>query len=136
MYRNAVTVRNDPDFNRHVRVRLALDDAEPAAHDTLILAVSTLQRLAFGMRPFWGEGPGAIRVTLFRQGCSRFASTFLSIARGRPNRNAVPESGYFSHNASHVSLQLDGKLNLDGEILLVNGNADISASSALDFLSL
>ncbi len=129
-------LRNDPAFNRHVTVEVALDDGEAATHDTLILAISTLQRLAFGMRPFWGRGPGAIRITLFRQGCSRFARTFFSIVRGRPSRNAVPESGYISHNADKIRLHLDGKLNLDGEILVAKGRVDISASRPLAFLVL
>jgi diacylglycerol kinase family enzyme len=129
-------LRNDPEFNRHVTIELSVDDAGAVTHDTLILAVSTLRRLAFGMRPFWGTGPGAIRVTLFRQGCSRFARTFVSIVRGRPNRNAIPESGYMSHNAANIRLQLDGKLNLDGEILVAKGPVDINASDPLDFLTL
>jgi diacylglycerol kinase (ATP) len=129
-------LRNDPAFNRHVTVEVTLDDGETSTHDTLILAISTLQRLAFGMRPFWGKGPGAIRITLFRQGCSRFARTFFSIVRGRPSRNAVPESGYISHNADKIRLQLDGKLNLDGEILVAKGRVDISASRPLAFLVL
>jgi hypothetical protein len=129
-------LRNDPAFNRHVTVELALDEGAAVTHDTLILAISTLQRLAFGMRPFWGKGPGALRLTLFEQGCSRFARTFFSIVRGRPGRNAVPESGYISHNANTIRLRLDGKLNLDGEILVANGQVDISASRPLDFLTL
>lgn len=129
-------LRDDPNFNRHVAIRLGLDAADAAPHDTLILAVSTLQRLAFGMRPFWGEGPGKLRLTLIEQHCSRFARTFFSIARGRPNRNAVPESGYISHNADSIRLELDGKLNLDGEILVVNGPVEVAATRQLDFLAL
>lgn len=129
-------LRDDPRFNRHVAVELTLDGTETQQRDTLILAISTLHRLAFGMRPFWGTGPGAIRLTLIEQHCSRFARTFLSIVCGRPSRNAVPESGYFSHNADSIRLQLDGKLNLDGEILVADGPVDISASTALDFLTL
>ncbi len=129
-------LRDDPAFNRHVAITLSVDGAEPTPHDTLILAVSTLQRLAFGMRPFWGTGPGAIRLTVMEQGCSRFARTFFSIARGRPNRNAVPASGYFSHNASQLELQLAGKLNLDGEILEANDGVEIRASRELDFIVL
>lgn len=129
-------LRDDPDFNRHVAISLSLDGGEPTPRDTLILAVSTLQRLAFGMRPFWGRGPGAIRLTLMEQGCSRFASTFFSIARGRPNRNAVPASGYFSHNLHSLRLQLQGKLNLDGEILEADGEVAISASRELEFIVL
>jgi diacylglycerol kinase (ATP) len=129
-------LRDDPKFNQHVAVRLSLDGVDAAPHDTLILAISTLHRLAFGMRPFWGSGPGHIRLTLIEQHCSRFARTFWSIVRGRPNRNAVPESGYISHNAGNIRVELEGKLNLDGEILVVNGPVDISASELLDFLIL
>ena len=129
-------LRDDPDFNRHVAVSLSLDDGEPTPRDTLILAVSTLQRLAFGMRPFWGQGRGAIRLTVMEQGCTRFARTFFSIARGRPNRNAVPASGYFSHNVDRLRLQLQGKLNLDGEILEADGEVAITASRELEFIAL
>ena len=129
-------VRNDPDFNRHVTIKLTLDEGETATHDSLILVISTLHRLAFGMRPFWGNGTGRVRVTLFEQGCSRFIRTFISIIRGRPNRHAVPESGYISHNADRIRLHLDGKLNLDGEILVTQGQVDIIASPNLDFLKL
>ncbi len=129
-------LRDDPAFNRHVTIEVQLDGAEPTRHDTLILAVSTLQRLAFGMRPFWGTGPGRIRLTLMQQHCSRFARTFLSIIRGRPGANAIPASGYFSHNAGYVRLELDGKLNLDGEILEPDGPVQITASTPLEFLRL
>jgi diacylglycerol kinase (ATP) len=129
-------LRNDPVYNRHVAINLFLDDADLAQHDTLILAMSTLQRLAFGMRPFWGREPGNIRVTLIEQHCTRFARTFISIIRGRPNNNAVPSSGYISHNAQKIRIELDGKLNLDGEILQANGPVEISASVPLEFLKL
>ncbi|MCB1674700.1 MAG: hypothetical protein KDI01_00310 [Halioglobus sp.] len=128
--------RDDPVFNRHVAVDIALDGAEAGRHDTLILAVSTLQRLAFGMRPFWGSGPGPIRVTLIEQHCTRFARTFISILRGRANRNATPEAGYISRNTHGLRLTLDGKINLDGEILAPDGAVDIGTSRPLEFLRL
>jgi len=129
-------MRDDSAFKRHVELKLTLDDGAPAQYDTLILAVSTLRRLAFGMRPFWSQEPGDIRLTLFEQHCTRFARTFLSIIRGRPNRNAVPSAGYRSRNASQIRIEMDGKLNLDGEILEVAGAVDISTSKPLDFLAL
>lgn len=129
-------LRDDPAFNRHVDLDLTLNDRDSQQYDTLILAISTLQRLAFGMRPFWSEEPGAIRLTLMEQGCTRFARTFLSIVRGRPNRNAVPASGYRSHNADNIALHMQGKLNLDGEILEADGVVKISASQQLEFLKL
>jgi diacylglycerol kinase family enzyme len=129
-------LRDNPRFNRHVTTRLTIDDKEPVQHDALILAISTLERLAFGMRPFWGVGPGGLRLTLIEQHSSRFARTFYSIVRGKPNRNAIPESGYHSHNADAVKLELDGKLNLDGEIIQATGPVQVSASRKLEFLLL
>jgi diacylglycerol kinase family enzyme len=129
-------LRNDPAFNRHVTITMSLDGQAPVTHDTLILAISTLERLSFGMRPFWGTGPGKVRLTIMKQGCTRFARTFLSIVRGRPNRNAVPGSGYHSHNADRITLAMDGTINLDGELLAVAGKVEITASPTLEFLRL
>ena len=77
-------LRDDPRFNRHVTLSLSLDGSSPTTYDTLILAISTLERLAFGMRPFWADEPGAIRLTLMEQGCSRFARTFYPSYAGAP----------------------------------------------------
>jgi diacylglycerol kinase (ATP) len=130
-------LRNDPRFTQHVSISLRLgDDGEPTAHDALILAVSTLHRLFFGMRPFWGTGPGRLRMTLIEQGCTRFLRTFVSIVRGRPNRNAVPQSGYISHNADRIQLSMDGGLNLDGEIIHAAGEVSIDTTGFLRFLRL
>jgi diacylglycerol kinase (ATP) len=129
-------VRDDPQFNRHIPVGLSLDGAPARQHDCLILAISSLQRLAFGMQPFWGEGPGRLRVTIMEQHCTSFLRTFISIARGRPNRNAVPESGYFSHNAHQIEIVVCGMLNLDGEIVNADGRVGISLSPALEFIKL
>lgn len=129
-------VRGHADFSQHQTIGLSLDGGERREHDTLILAVSTLERLAFGMRPFWSAEPGTVRLTLMEQGCSRFARTFASIARGKPSRNAVPAQGYFSHNADSITLFMEGKVNLDGEIIDVTDRVEISATGALEFLQL
>jgi len=128
-------VRDDPRFNQHVTIELALDAAQPSRHDTLILAISTLERLAFGMQPFWGERNGAVRITLMEQHCQRFLRTFISIIRGRPNRYAIPACGYHSHTASQVRITLNGSLNIDGEIIDTDGEALITTTAELAFLT-
>lgn len=128
--------RGHREFSAHQRIGLTIDGGERREHDTRILAISTLERLAFGMRPFWGSGPGRLRLTLMEQDCSRFARTFFRIARGKPGRNAVPEQGYFSHNADRVVLEMEGKLNLDGEILQGHPRVTVAASRALEFIRL
>ncbi len=130
-------LRDDPLYNQHVPVELTLDQqAEMHRHDTLILAATTLHRLFFGIRPFWGQGPGELRITVINQHCSQFLRTFISILRGRPNRNAVPESGYFSHNTHRIALSLTGSINLDGEIIHVDGPVTVDTSEHLQFLRL
>ena len=128
--------RNDPAFRENTPVDLAIDSGNPVHHNMLILAISTLHRLAFGMQPFWGDGEGNMRITIVEQDCSRFVRTFVSILRGRPNSNAVPAEGFFSYNARSVTLDIAGKLNLDGEIFTANGPIAISASKSLEFLKL
>ncbi len=129
-------LRNDPAFRRQEKMRLSIDGEPPVEYDTLILAMSTLHRLAFGMNPFWGEGPGAIRLTLIENRCTRFARTFPSILRGRPGGNALPAQGYTSRNARRVLLELQGKVNLDGEIIEPDGALEIVSSEELEFLRL
>ena len=60
----------------------------------------------------------------------------MAIARGRPNRHAVPEAGYHSHNAGRLTLAMTGSINVDGEILAVEGEIDVGASAPLAFLRL
>lgn len=128
--------RNDPKFRENTPVDLAIDNKDPEHHNMLILAMSTLHRLAFGMQPFWGKDDGNMRITLIEQDCTRFVRTFVSILRGKPNSNAMPMQGYFSYNANSVTLDIAGKLNLDGEVFAADGPAKISASKALEFLKL
>ena len=128
--------RGDPAFNRSLPIEIAIDSGEPRRHAARILAVSTLARLAFGMRPFWGRGPGRLRITIMEHGCTRFIRTFAGIARGKPGRNAVPESGYFSCNADGLRLKADGPLNLDGEVFEPDGAIAIDATRPLSFLRL
>ncbi len=129
-------LRDDPTFNHHVELELQLDNNERKKFDTLILAISTLERLAFGMRPFWSDEPGPIKLTLMEQGCSKFARTFYSIARGKPNDNAVPISGYHSHNADQLYLSMRGKVNIDGEVMSVAQSLHLAATQPLEFLRL
>ena len=55
---------------------------------------------------------------------------------GRPSRNALPANGYNSHNANRIRLAMQGKINLDGELLEIAEAVDISASEPLEFLRL
>ncbi|RRQ23002.1 kinase [Thiohalobacter thiocyanaticus] len=137
--------RRDPRFYQPTRVRLSLagsDTAAPAAREEtpmLILAASTLERLFLGIRPFWGQGDGALGLTTIRAGAAHFPRTFASILRGRPNRHASPGNGYESFRTAHFELDFDGQLNLDGELLAAGrscGPVTVTARGPFRFLRL
>jgi hypothetical protein len=129
-------LRRDPDFVRPAPMRVSADEAPEQGHDALILAVSTLKRLAFGMRPFWGEGPGGARLTLIESGSARFLRSFLSIIAARPTRFVREGHGYSSLNFDRLRVVTDGTLNLDGEIFPVRGELRVSTTEPVRFLRL
>jgi diacylglycerol kinase (ATP) len=132
--------RDDPRFCQPVDINLRLDEAAQSHdHKALIVAASSLRRLFLGMRPFWGTEPGTLRLSVIMEHPHRFLRTFISIARGKPSRHATAENGYISHNADRISIKMQGRLNLDGEIL-TSDSADepvsITASPAITFIKL
>ncbi len=133
-------VRGEEEFTRPVPLNLDMPSLQlQSHHDCLILAVSSLERLFLGMKPFWGTQQGGLQLSIIESGCSRFLTTFFSIARGKANRHAQPENGYFSYRCDELSLSMDAMLNLDGEILTSSaaaGAVKISASQTLSFIRL
>ncbi|HSH30201.1 MAG TPA: diacylglycerol kinase family protein [Thiohalobacter sp.] len=131
--------RRDPRFYQPTPVRLRLPDRGSDRPETpmLILAASTLERLFLGIRPFWGEGDGAMGLTTIRAGAAHFPCAFASILRGRPNRYVQPEQGYESFRTARFDLDFDGQLNLDGELLAadrVRGPVTVTARGPFRFL--
>lgn len=129
-------LRDDPAFSTSTRVSLSIDGAPAQEHDALVLALSTLQRLSFGMHPFWGQGDGPLRFTLVDRGSRHFLPSFIGIICGRPGRRAIPEHGYHSANAQELLMEIAGPVNLDGEVLTPAGPLRVTPSAALTFLRL
>lgn len=126
--------RRDPRFLRRTPLTLRADDAPPLSVDGLVLAISTLERLAFGMRPFWGSGAGGARLTLIEHGCRRFVPNFLRIIAGRPGAGCRPQRGYHSLAFDRLQLLSSGQLNLDGELLQGGRALQLTATRPLRFL--
>jgi diacylglycerol kinase family enzyme len=82
----------------------------------LLLFVSTLDRLFFGLRPFWGEEKGPLRFTAARSPAKYLLRVLPSLARGRRTDKGTLENGYYSNNVDEVKLFLDSPVALDGEI--------------------
>ncbi|MEX2649383.1 MAG: diacylglycerol kinase family protein [Alphaproteobacteria bacterium] len=90
------------------------DDAQPLAGARLLLAVTTLDRLLLGLRPFWGTGPGALRTLDIAAPPRRCARGPPAPARGRP-RPWMAEAGYRSLNADRITIEIDDDVLIDGE---------------------
>jgi hypothetical protein len=91
-------------------------DAEPMRrNDYCFFVASTLDRLLFGVRPFWGEGAGPIRATMVVAPADRPLLSLLPIMRGRPTKR-MTRSGYVSRNAQDIALAFEGPFAIDGEI--------------------
>ena len=93
-------------------------DGKPARHgEYTLLIASTLDRLFAGMRPFWGEGPGPVRVTGLAAGCERMGRAIPGILRGKPLPWVMPQTGYTSENVRCAELRMDCGFTVDGEIV-------------------
>ena len=102
--------RRDPRFLRRTPMLAIADDNRELRVDGLVLAISTLERLSFGMRPSGARGPGAARLTLLEHGCRRFVPNFLRIIAGHPGAGCRPDRGYHSLNSTGCACTTAGVL--------------------------
>jgi hypothetical protein len=101
---------------RPVAAGIVHDGVVQDRRDYIAIAVSTMERLILGLSPFWGTGPGAIRLTTVAARPKRFSRVALPLLSGRPPPDATPENGYRSVNARHVEIDMTGGFVLDGEM--------------------
>jgi hypothetical protein len=106
------------DFISPVPITIALDDNPPQPLDCLVLLVSTLERLFLGLYPYWGDEKAPLHYTALGTRPRHLLRTLPFILRGRKNRLAGPQNGYFSHNASRIELNLDSGFTLDGQLYI------------------
>ncbi len=86
------------------------------------LLASTLDRLLFGSRPYWGEGaPGDLRLTWIDADAPSLFRHAPDILRGKAHMAAVP--GYHSRSADQAELTFSGPYILDGEIFHSSGGS-------------
>lgn len=84
-------------------------------HYLLVLATS-LDRLFFKLRPFWGQEAAPIRFTAITPEARRTPGGVVRALRGRPPFSDAEQAGYLSYNVSQIELQLNCGLLLDGEL--------------------
>jgi hypothetical protein len=99
-----------------VNIGIVHDGIVEERRDYIAIAVSTMERLILNLSPFWGSGPGPIRLTTVAARPRRFSRVLLPLLNGRPTPDATPANGYRSVNAGHVEIDMTGGFVLDGEL--------------------
>lgn len=100
------------------------------------ILLSTLHSLSPGVRPFWGDGPGGLRLTLVHESPRHFTRAVWPALRGRPGPATTPENGYISLNADAVEIRMTGGFVLDGEILELHEHQPLRVTTGPELLFL
>jgi len=95
-----------------------MDDGPSRQFDSLVILVSTLERLFLGLFPYWGEEPGPLHYTAVRAQPRCLLRALPSILRGRMGPYATTANGFFSHNAHEIKLNLSSGFTLDGQLYI------------------
>lgn len=98
-----------------VPMRVAPDDRPPREGRRFLLLATTLDRLMLGLRPFWGDGRGAVRWLDVAAPPRRLAAALLAGGRGRP-KPWMASAGYLSGRAERLRIAMDEPFVLDGEV--------------------
>lgn len=118
-----------------VPMAVAPDDRPKREGRRFLLLATTLDRLMLGLRPFWGEGRGAVRWLDVLAPPRRLVAALWAGGRGRP-RPWMPAAGYCSGRAERLRVALDGSFVLDGEVFEPGpGGLLLSAPDRVAFIS-
>lgn len=118
------------------RVSTIEGDGKPQRATYSFIFVSTLDRLLFGMRPYWGQEPQPLHVTFVKQQRKRPLRSIWTLLSGRGN-TLKQEDGYRSCNTSALELVIDDDYIVDGESFRAagqNGPLRITAAGPVCFL--
>jgi diacylglycerol kinase family enzyme len=94
---------------------LQTGDAPAVTREAFLLLATTLQHLAFGIRPWWSSAGGAIHVTTISRPARWLGLALPGLLRGRPPAFANSAAGYESRSTDAFTLTPGGGYALDGE---------------------
>ncbi|TDO07744.1 MULTISPECIES: diacylglycerol/lipid kinase family protein [Halomonas] len=95
--------------------RLEFDDGTRQEGAYQIVAISTLDRLMMGARPFWGAQPGALRLAAMARDAAAPWRWLPLVLCGYGQRVAPRAQGYFSRNLGALTLICESDFIIDGE---------------------
>lgn len=98
------------------KAAIAIDGTPIGDGEFYLLIASTLSRLFLRMNPFWGQGPGGVRLTAIATRATRPVVAAPGIFRGRPRDFVTSENGYHGANAQRVQIGMGCGFTIDGEI--------------------
>ncbi len=119
-------------------VQLAIFEGEVELHrgTYAFLFASTLDRLLFGMRPYWGGGQEPLHVTFVRQQRKHPLRSLLQLLAGR-GEALREQDGYHSHNTHSLELRMHDDYIVDGESFRADGEQGplrVTAAGPVGFL--
>jgi len=98
------------------KMQIALDHTPLEPEEFTLVMATSLDRLFFGIRPFWGSGPAPVRVTTVASRANGLARAVPGMLRGKPPAHVTPEAGYTSRNVDQAAFRIDCGLTIDGEL--------------------
>lgn len=123
-------LRRDTDYAPPLSVGIALDDAAQEQHSCSALLVSTLDRLFFGLRPFWDVEPAGLRFTVLSSEPRHALRVLPALLRGRRHRLGTRDNGYQSQPVHELRLCMGARYTIDGEIFEADERAPLRVSDA------
>lgn len=133
-------LRGDQRYAAPVAMRVKTEppySTNEQAVDHFFLLASTLERLFLGIHPYWGERQGKLYFSAVRAHAARPLLTYPSLLRGKANRHANPENGYWSRKVNELELTMDSTFTIDGELYPCDsrqGPVHVSADETATFL--
>ena len=122
-----------------VSTAIRADRSAAVSKNVLLLLITTLDRLILGLRPFWSQGGGPLRLTAVSARPRRLLRALPALMNGRGTSCATPDNGYLSCNAREIQLEMDGGFAIDGELFSADprsGPVLIQDGGVADFLRL
>ena len=118
-------VRGRHHYVQPERITVELDGQAAQQRETLLILVSTLERLMLGLRPFWGTGRAPLHYTEVDANPMHLLGVLPALLRGRRHPRLTVENGYFSKNVNRLRVFTRGGFALDGEIYPSNASEPI-----------